>query len=329
MYFPEGDSWEKSSLSLPTEQEKELFDYLEQEGTRAFILLHEGRIVSEKYFGKDLLTGNSFNQNSLWYWASAGKTLTAFTVGLAEEQGFLKITDRTSAYLGEGWTSLEKSKEQLITIKNQLSMTTGLKIGPQGSSCMKPACLTYLADAGTRWEYHNAPYTLLESVVSTATNSSFNTFFNTHLRDKIGMDGQWRFSGDNNVYYSTPRSMARFGLLILNQGTWKDQKVMRDTSYFKQMLSTSQNLNLSYGYLWWLNGKESILYPGIPIKIPKSLSPSAPSDLIAAMGKNGQLLNVVPSKGLVLVRMGDAEEDDNGILLQEEIWQRLNPMLPL
>ena len=133
----------------------------------------------------------AFNQNTSWYWASAGKTLTAFTVGKAQEDGFLKITDKSSDYLGSGWSSLTTQKESLILIKNHLSMTTGLDDGVTDNHSFLPKDLTYKSDAGTRWAYHNGPYTLLEKVVSNATHMDFDLYFNSVLRNKIGMDGFW------------------------------------------------------------------------------------------------------------------------------------------
>lgn len=74
-----------------------LYSFLETRNSKAFIVLKDGKIVIEKYFGK-------FTKDSLWYWASAGKTLTSFAVGLGQEDGYLKITDTSSKYLGKGWT---------------------------------------------------------------------------------------------------------------------------------------------------------------------------------------------------------------------------------
>ena len=91
------------------------------------------------------------------------------------------------------------------------------------------------------------------------------------------------------------------------------------------MLSTSQSKNASYGYLWWLNGKTSIMMPASQITFQRSLTPAAPTDMIAAMGKNGQLLNIIPSQGLVIIRMGDSPDDSLVPFdIQEEIWERLN-----
>jgi len=141
------------------------------------------------------------------------------------------------------------------------------------------------------------------------------------------MDGSFIMSGENNLFYSTGRSMARFGLLLLSKGTWNGTAIIPE-SYFELMITTSQNLNLSYGYLTWLNGKASYMSPGPQIVTPNSLTPNAPADMFAAMGKNGQLINVVPSKNIVVIRLGDAP-DNNLVPLtyQNVLWNKLNAVI--
>ncbi len=331
MYFPPltGTEWTSvtpASLNWNTAEIPALQTLLSSNGTRAFIVLVNGRIVMEYYFGKSLL-GANFDRNANWYWASAGKTLTAFVVGKAQEGGFLNLNDPTSKYLGKGWTSCTEAQENAITVRHQLTMTTGLDDNVANSFGITPADLKYKAPAGTRWAYHNGPYTLLDQVVTKAVGKPFTDYFNEQLRNKIGMDGYWLKSGDNNVYYSTPRSMARYGLLILNKGNWSDQLLM-NSSFFNAMTTTSQNINLSYGYLWWLNGKSSHILPQSQIVFNGSVTPNAPADMFSGLGKNGQYLNVIPSKKMVVVRMG--ENPDNSLIaakFQDDIWAQLNKII--
>lgn len=333
LYFPPVGSpaWETASpesLGWKVTNLQAVYDFLESQQTRAFLVLKNGRIVLEKYFGQNILGTGAFNQNSSWYWASAGKTLTSFTVGKAQQEGFLKIGDRSSQYLGVGWTSAPVAKENLITVRHQLTMTTGLDDATGDADNTTPSALRYKADAGTRWAYHNAPYTLLQKVVSQATGQPFSAYFETKLKNKIGMDGQWIPNGDENVYWSTPRSMARFGILLLGKANWAGVDILGDSAFYNASINTSQNLNLSYGYLWWLNGKASGMVPQSQVVFPTSLCPAAPADLFAAMGKNGQLLNVVPSKGLVVVRMGDnANNTLVPVSFQNDLWIKLNAVI--
>jgi CubicO group peptidase (beta-lactamase class C family) len=329
LYFPPNNSseWEKTtpeSLGWNTSQIPVLQTFLQDNNTRAFIVLKNGKIVMEEYFGNNLTNTGTFTANSNWYWASAGKTLTGFLVGIAQKENLLNIEEKTSTYLGAGWSSLTLTQENQITVKNQLTMTTGLDDGVSNKDCTDKTCLTFLTAPGTRWAYHNAPYTILDRVIQSATNQTFSNYFNARLRDKIGMDGNWIKTGDNNVYYSTPRAMARFGLLLLNKGKWKEEVILNDENYLNAMTSSSQNLNLAYGYLTWLNGKNSFMVPTLQTVFSGSISANAPADMFAAMGKNGQLINVVPSQNLVIIRMGD--NPDNSAVpftFQNDLWAKI------
>ncbi len=328
LYFPPlaGGTWETVSLpSLGWDESKlpSLFDYLQANNTKAFIVLKDGKIAIEHYFG-------TFTADSNWYWASAGKTMTATLLGIAQQEGFLSINDASSRWMGRGWTSLPAAKEDLITVRHQLTMTSGLDDGTGEADCTLPSCLVYKADAGTRWAYHNAPYTRLDSVMESATKMSLNQFYHSRMRTKIGMNGAYFRSGAyNNVLFTTPRSMARFGLLILNKGTWSATPILHDTAYFRQMVTPSQTMNNSYGYLWWLNGQKSHMLPQTQFVFPGWLCPEAPADMIAALGKNGQILCVVPGMNIVVVRMGNDPDDASLISnkLSDEIWKRLNDVL--
>ena len=328
LYFPSTTSaeWEtlsETELNWNTNTGTELQTYLEEQNTKAFIILKNGKIVNEWYF-------NNFEADDSWYWASAGKTLTAFTVGIAQEKGYLDIADKTSDYLGTGWTSLTKEQEDKITIENQLTMTSGMD--ENAFTCVSSDCLNYIADAGNRWAYHNGPYTLLQDVVANATATNYNLFFNTELKSRIGMDGFWlNTEATNNVYFSTARSMARFGLLILNKGTWAGDPILEDQAFFEAMTTSSQNLNPAYGYLWWLNGKSTYMLPSSQELFNGSLITTVPNDLIAALGKNDQKLYVVPSENLVIIRLGDAANAENFALstFDTDLWQLLSTYMGL
>jgi len=329
LYFPPINSsvWETKtpeSLGWNTANLPSLYTFLQDNGTRAFIVLKNGRVVVEKYWNSNLTNTGNFTDSSLWYWASAGKSLTATLVGIAQQEGILNIEAKSSTYLGTGWTSLPLAKENLIKVKHQLTMTTGLDYNIPDLDCTDPSCLVYKADAGAQWFYHNGPYTLLEKVVANASGKTYNTFTDEKIEVKIGMNGMWIPSGYNNVYYSTARDMARFGLLILNKGRWENTAVLSDLSYYNAMVTTSQNLNVSYGYLWWLNGKSPSIFPGTTVALPTWVAPNAPSDMFSAMGKNGQTVDVIPSKNLVVIRMGDAPGNDLvPVVFHDELWQKL------
>jgi CubicO group peptidase (beta-lactamase class C family) len=299
-YFPpiSGTTWDTKTATYINWNETKLneaFDFAGTKNTFGLIVLHHGKIVKEQYW-------NNWTKDTRYAWNSAGKTVVATLCGIAQQDGILNINNKTSQYLGVGWTSLPVAKENLITLKHNLSMTTGLEDNVADDNCMTPSCLTYKQDAGTRWAYHNAPYRLLQDVLSIASNKPYTQYASEKLFSKIGINNPlWV----NYVLYTTTRDAAKFGSLILRKGEWDGNKVLSDANYFNAMTNTSQNINLSYGYLWWLNGKASTMVPSSQTVFPVSLASNAPADMIMALGKDDKKVYVIPSLDAVVVRLGD------------------------
>lgn len=333
LYFPPLNStlWETTSptdLQWDTQKLTELNTFLETNETRAFIVLVDGKIVVEEYWNNDLL-GQPFDINSNWYWASAGKSLAGTLVGIAQEEGFLNINDKTSNYLGAGWTNMPQAKEDLITVKNHLTFTTGIDYNVTNEDCYDPSCLNYLVDAGNEWYYHNGTYLIIHDILEAATGVTNNQFTTSAIKDKIGMNGSWINTAlSSNLFVSDARSAARFGLLTLNRGNWDGTTVLGDDNYFDDMTNTSQPINDSYGYLWWLNGKNSLRFPGSTATILSSLTPSGPTDMISALGLNGQFIDVVPSLNMVVIRMGDSSNQEPvPVLFHDEMWEKMTEVI--
>ena len=322
MYFPSGNDWEKKSLpSLGWNESavQPLKDFLIQKNSRSFMILVNGRIVMEEYF-------NGHTPTTTWQWNSAGKTLVAAATVIARQEGLLDINNKVSEYLGAGWTSEPLEKENLITLKHLLSMSSGIN---DESNLVIKSNLTYLADAGTRWSYHNV-FQVLMDVVADASSQDFETYFNTKLKSKIGMEGYWNNGLIFTIYHSNTRSMARFGLLALNKGKWKDEQILNE-SFFTESISSSQNINPAYGYLWWLNGKTSFMLPGSQTVYQGTLVPNAPPDMYAAMGAEDQRIYVIPGRKMVVIRMGDASDPQNPNFalsgFDNDLWAKINEVI--
>lgn len=323
IYFPSlnSDIWETvtpSEIGWNEDQIQPLIDYIEEKNTKGFIMLYNGKIVVEAYM-------NDHTINSNWYWASAGKTLSSTVAGIAQDESLIDINNKVSDYLGTGWTSASLDKEHLISCKHLISMTSGLddSLGDDVS----PENLQYIADAGTRWAYHNV-YVKIQDVVAQATGETWNSYFNSKLRGRIGMSGSWIPLGDLSVYWSNTRSMARFGLMIYANGKWENSQIVSE-AFINQATNTSQNINEAYGYMWWLNGKSSFHLPSSQLEFPGELIPNAPADMFAALGKNDQKIYVVPSKKIVVVRMGESADDENFALsnFDNELWAKINALI--
>lgn len=299
-YYPPltGDTWDtKTAASLAWDEAKlqAAFNYAATKQTYGLIVLQHGKIVKEQYW-------NNWTKDTRYYIASAGKSVVAFVAGIAQKEGTININNKVSQYLGAGWTSEPIAKENLITVKHQLTMTTGLDDGVPDQDCTTPACLIYKADAGNRWAYHNAPYHLLQNVIGAASGQTFNQYCKAKLFDKIGMPSAFWL---NYIMYCTTREAARFGSMILTKGKWNGVSLINDDAYFSSMLNTSQSFNLSYGYLWWLNGKASCMVPQSQVVFPVSLVPNAPADMVSALGKDDKKIYVISSLDVVVVRLGD------------------------
>lgn len=324
MYYPSinDNNWEtKSLIDLGWKENavQPLKDFLISKNTKSFMILVDGRIVMEEYF-------DGHTANSTWQWNSAGKTLVSGTTGIAQQEGLVDINKEVSNYLGSNWTSAPADKEKLITPRHLLTMTSGLN---DESNLVIKSNLTYLADAGTRWSYHNVFQKLMD-VVAKAGNQDFEAYFNTKLKNKIGMDGYWNEGLIFSIYHSNTRSMARFGLLALNKGKWLNEQIINE-GFFNESITTSQSINPSYGYLWWLNGKSSFMVPGGQTIYPGGLVPSAPADMYAAMGAEDQRIYVLPSQKMVVIRMGNAAEPLNPSFalsgFDNELWKMINDVI--
>lgn len=324
LYFPpvSSSTWATVSpagLGWNTAAITDLKNFLADKHSKSFIILVNGRIAMEEYF-------NGHTATATWPWNSAGKTLVATTTGIAQQEGLLQINNKVSQYLGTGWTSEPIDKENLITTRHLLTMTSGLN---DASNLVTKANMTYLADAGTRWSYSNVFQKLMD-IVAAASNRGFETYFNEKLKNKIGMDGFWNNGLIFTIYHSNTRSMARFGLLALNKGKWQHEQVINE-AFFNESISTSQSINPSYGYLWWLNGKNKFMIPGGQTVYPGALVPNAPAGMYSAMGAEDQRIYVIPDRKMVIIRMGDASDPQNPNFalsgFDEALWTKLNAVI--
>ncbi|MBX2933770.1 MAG: serine hydrolase [Ferruginibacter sp.] len=324
LYFPpvSGNKWETilpASLGWNTDSLKSLKKYLAERHTKAFIILVNGKIAVEEYFNGQIASDS-------WEWNSAGKTLLGVTTGIAQQEGLLNINNKVSDYLGKGWTSEPLQNENLITCKHLLTMTSGLNDERQ---IIRKKGLTYIADAGSRWSYSNVFQKMFE-VVTATSYSDFETYFNNKLKDKIGMDGYWKKGLIFTIYHSTARSMARFGLMELNRGKWNSEQILNE-DYFNESIHSSQTINPAYGYLTWLNGQSQYMLPGSQKIYHGTLIPNAPADMFAALGAKDQKLYIIPSKNMVIVRMGNAAYRANTSFAKSgfdnELWGKIKGVI--
>ncbi len=311
---PQDDTWEAippEALGWDPAKLQDLLLYLGQNNTTAVVLLYKGRILAEQYCPE-------WDPHTTAKVFSVSKSVTAFLVGRAQAQGLLDIDEYVTTYLPENWSYALPIFKSMITVRHLLTMTSGLK---------NNILLTFDAQAGTVWKYNTLAFKKLIAVLEAVTGVGIDEYTATVLYAPTGMrDTSWQ----QDKLYCSARDMARFGLMILAGGQWDGQTLLDDPDYFAAMLDSSQDLNAAYGYLWWLNGKESWVLPDDTTGAG-SIIPSAPNDLVSAQGLGDKKIYVVPSMHLVLVRHGTAagetsEEAPSGF--DDTLWQLLIAAAP-
>jgi CubicO group peptidase (beta-lactamase class C family) len=285
-----------------------------------------GRVVAQQSWGVDL----GFARDV----ASVQKSVVALLVGNLVEDGRLRITEPVSRYLGPGWSRASRAREAAITVRHLLTMTSGLTEG-----------LTFAAPPGTVWRYNTNAYQQLPRVVEAVTHRSIDASTRAELFDPIGVSsasgwrdrlGVGRFGVDPNGrriqgLVMTAPDLARVGLLVQRAGEWNGRRVLADPRFLAATLAPSQALNPSYGYLWWLNGREAFVLPGPPVRHRGALIRTAPPDLVAALGKDDQKIYVSRSLDLVVTRIGanaGARSVDALSGFDAELWRRLVAAAP-
>jgi CubicO group peptidase (beta-lactamase class C family) len=310
-------------------------NYAGERRASGVVVLHRGRIMAERYWNLDeearagskardygaMVRGRDASGRVIEDVASVQKSVSAILVGIAQHKGLLKLEDRVDKHLGAGWSKASPEQEQAITVRHLVTMTSGLKDD-----------LTFEAAAGTRWRYNSAAYARTIQVVAAAAKKSPNDLTREWLTGRIGMnDSRWADrpgTGRNAVpnalgFATTARDLARFGLLILAEGQWNGESIIADRDFLQAALKPSQKLNPSYGYLWWLNGQPEVAR-GAGERVKGPLIPTAPSDLVAALGAVDRKLYIVPSLGLVVTRLGNSAET----AFQNEFWKLLMEAAP-
>ncbi len=333
LYFPDSNaSWqhvEPAEVGYDAEGLGRVVDYARAQKSSALVVLHAGRILLEAHWPpgesvgdispryRRMVVGTTSDGHVVEDVASVQKSIVSFLTGVAVGRGKLDIHKPVTEYLGAGWSRAEAEAERAITVKHLLSMTSGLD-----------DALRYQAQAGTKWRYNTGAYSKVAAVLEAVLQEPLDVITKQYLTEPIGMRDtrlrprRWAANIDAAAKIglaTTARDLARFGLLIQAGGNWNGQDLLGAPEYLDVALAPSQDLNRSYGLLWWLN-----VDAGRPRKasanrmIGRSVT-AAPTDMVAAQGALGRKVFVAPSLNLVVVRLGDAPEAD----FNQQLWTRL------
>ena len=314
-----GNVWAKGVAPLETEAElaalvedaisREFSDVMGQ--SRQIVVIHKGRLVAEAYragFAPD---------TKLLSWSIA-KSITQGLVGRAVQEG---VVDDIDAPMPSPWRAGDPRSE--ITWRQWMTMTDGLDyeeiLEPDptkndaaqmlfGSGRYDVIAyvkdLPHLHEAGTHWNYSSAAFNLLSRAMQQQIGeTSMPAWISESLLAPIGMDAQPEFDAAGTfiggaMVYASARDFARFGYLYLRDGVWNGTRLLPEGWVdFATTAHDGTGTNV-YGAGWWITPPE-----GETPTHPQSAK-SAPYDAFHAGGNEGQTIWVVPSKDLVIVRLG-------------------------
>ncbi len=286
------------------------------------MVVRDGKLAGEWYWGGS-------GPNTVHDVYSATKSVASTLVGIAQDDAALQIGE-PAADLIPAW---QGTPSATVAIRDLLSMDSGRQWSFQSDyvdllrasdRTAYAASLGQAAAPGTTWTYNNAAVQTLDAVLAQATGQDVATYAEQRLFVPLGMThtrlGTDR-AGNAQLFeglQSTCRDLARFGVLMLDQGAWHGTQVVSKGWVQQATGRSSTSLNAGYGYLWWLNRKGTLASPfaAISVKAAKHpasttgrIVPGAPSDLYWALGLGNQLIQVDPATKTVVVRLGKPEPD--------------------
>ena len=281
-----------------------------QKRTRAVAVLYNGNVVGEKY-------ASGFNKNSKQIGWSMTKSITNALVGILVKQGKLKLEDPAPINV---WNSDER---KTITLADLMHMSSGLEWeenygGPSGATNMlfkKKDMGLYAAESkleskpGEVFEYSSGTTNIISRIVRDKVgDENYYQFPYQELFGKIGMnsivlepDAGGTFVG-SSYSFATARDFARFGLLFYNDGIWNGERILPEGWVKFSFTPPVGAKRGQYGAQWWANAGEK----NNPSNRPY---PDVPVDAYLAEGFEGQYVFIVPSKKLVVVRLGLTKTD--------------------
>jgi CubicO group peptidase (beta-lactamase class C family) len=281
---------------------------------RALLVVIGGRIAVERYFRGTQPT-EAINTKSVT------KSVLSALTGIALGRGILDSLDAPVAkWLADDLPEDADPRIRQLTVRHLLSMTGGFEWqenGPVTRDWMRsPNQVRFtlgsrmVAPPGRVFNYNTGASHLLAVALSRAATMGLAPYADSMLFGPIGVtrgpwgrDSQGHFEGGSELHL-TPRDMARFGLLYLSHGRWKDRQVVPEAWVLE---STRPQGRIDYGYLWWY--------------LPEEWGGPA----INALGYGGQLISIVPDANAVIVLASSIGDPNHPIL--EALRENLLPML--
>ena len=308
-YFPD-DEW---IATTPEEQGMDstiladLMQFIEDSEApiHGLVVTRNGYIVEEEYW-------SYYSETSTHHIFSCTKSFTSTLIGIAIKEGFIDNVSQTVLdFFPDMTIENVDARKEAMTLEHVLTMTTGLDWNEHNNSYFDPTNmynqmfdspnpiqfflnLPTAYDPGTHWEYTTGASHLLSAIIQETTNMTTRDFAEEYLFDPLNMtiggwnvDPQGIHNGGTQLYVS-PRTMAKLGLLYLNNGTWNGQEILSD-EYVTQASAPQASIapNYDYGYQWWID---------------------TPHDVFSAQGTEGQYIFVAPEYNIAVAITQGADE---------------------
>jgi CubicO group peptidase (beta-lactamase class C family) len=281
--------------------------------TRAVIVLYDGRIIAERY-------ADGFTRETPQHGWSMTKSVINALVGILVKEGKLRLQEPAPV---PEWRS-PGDPRAAITLDELLRMSSGLRFIEDHKIPLdllrmllaEPDTGAYAAAKplevrpNSRWSYSSGTANIISRIVRQSVGGSLCDLFafaHRALFDRVGMasaviepDPSGTFVG-SSFMYATPRDWARFGLFYLNDGVWKNERILPGGWVKYSTTPTPRAPKGEYGAQFWLNAGR----PGDP---KDRWMPKVPPDMYSLSGFEGQYVSVIPSKKLVIVRLGLSAE---------------------
>ncbi len=283
--------------------------------TRTVMVIYDGKIVGEQY-------APGFDKNTVMLGWSMSKSLTGAMIGILVKEA--KLDPDASAPVPE-WKNTNKEK---ITLKQLLQQTTGLDfkevytglsevtnmLFKHGDMAAFTAKLPLKFDPGTVFNYSSGNSNILSRIIRhTVGESDYPGFPYRSLFYKINIysmvlepDASGTYCG-SSYSYATARDFARFGLLYYYNGVWNGEQILPVNWVKESVQPSTADKQKHYGYQFWLNGFDKK-------DTTNRLYPDVPDEMFFADGYGGQNIYIIPSKKLVVVRLGLHKIDENKFL---------------
>jgi CubicO group peptidase (beta-lactamase class C family) len=277
--------------------------------TRAVLVAQGGRLVVERY-------APGFDASTRFRSWSAGKGLVNAWVGILVRDGLVSLDEPLDA---REWRSRANDPRRAVSVRHALHMTTGLENadgdgGPtsfvagllfgdtSGDTALAASQPALAAPPGTRWAYSTGTTQLLARLVVDRAGEDVRAFAKRELYDPLGMHSfvvEHDRAGTPLVgafAWGTAQDWARLGLLYLRDGVWEAGRVLPPGWVDFTRTPADVANNGTYGAHFWINAapgpeQHPLFGPGL--------------DSFEMNGNGGQFVIVVPSRDLVVVRLGD------------------------